>query len=224
MTIFENSPKYEDLPKVIPIFPLNGVLILPGSELPLHIFEKRYIEMLKDSIKTSSMIGIVQPLESNNLDMKPDLYKVGCAGRIIGYRETEDGRYFITLHGICRFKLSKENISNTPYRQYTVDYSKYKNDFSEIDLKQNLFDRKILFPNLKLYLSRHDIKIDFAALDSVADSIIIQSLAMTCPFEPNEKQFILEATSIEERAKIVSSLIEISIKSQSHSNENNQIQ
>ena len=224
MTLFENSPKYEDLPKILPIFPLNGVLLLPGSELPLHIFEKRYIQMLKDSIKTSSMIGIVQPLESSSLDIKPNLYEVGCLGRIIGFRETEDGRYFITLHGICRFKLSKENITNTKYRQYIVDYSKYKDDFIEIDLRKNLFDRKILFPNLKLYLSRHNIKIDLAALDSVADAIIIQSLAMTCPFEPSEKQFILEANSIEERAKIVSSLIEISIKSQSYSNENNQIQ
>lgn len=224
MNYFINTPSAEALPSILPIFPLNGTLILPGTELPLHIFEERYREMFQDSLRSSTLIGIVQPRSSSELNSSPKLYDVGCIGRIIGFRETEEGRYFVTLHGVCRFELIEEVDSISNYRQFKINCNKFIEDLKHIDETVKLLDRNNLFPNLKKFLSKHNINIDLKSLDSVSDSVIVQSLSMTCPFEPNEKQVILEAENIQIRADIIYSLIEMASKGQSTSIENSVIQ
>ncbi len=221
MQSFTNTPPIKNLPRIIPIFPLQGTILLPGTDLPLHIFEERYKTMFSESLKGDRIIGMIQPL-----DMSPgnDLYKIGCVGRITAFKETTDGRYYFTLNGICRFELIDEYKSSNDFRLIEVNYEKYDFDYDTKNDLDNIVDRNKLIPLLKKYFTINQIDIDIENLESFSDDAIIQSLSMSCPFEPREKQLLLEASNIIERANLFYSLIEISVNSQNIANQKSTLQ
>ena len=140
--------KKEDLPNILPVFPLSNFIIFPRTTVPLNIFEPRYIEMIDQSMKTNRLIGMIQPRKSGEIK-KPDLYKVGCAGKITSFNETEDGRYLIILNGICRFKIMDEINNDNMYRECKVKYEDFLKDLNEKSKKINFFDFYLIFQNLK---------------------------------------------------------------------------
>ena len=198
-----------NLPKVIPIFPLSGALLLPRSNLPLQIFEPKYLQMFEDSLKTSDrLIGMVQA--NSNTGASKDLHKIGCAGRIIQFSETPDGRYMITLGGVSRFKIETEEIGFVPYRKAQVDWSKYEKDLGPTE-KDKDFDRDYFMNLLGKFFISADLKTDWNSLKDADEELLINSLSMLCPFEPEDKQALLEAKSLVLRRKTLTTLLEFSI-------------
>lgn len=210
MTHFIDTPAFADLPQTIPVFPLPGLLLLPGAQLPLHLFEERYRDMIRDAIKADRTIGIVQPRDPNNSEWAPTLYGIGCLGRIVSFRESEDGRYYINLTGVCRFDVTGEITGETQYRRMTVDYTRYEKDMAaDRDDATGLIDRTTFMPSLKSFLTQFDVNVDWDALEKVDDAPLLRSLAMTCPFEPSEKQAILEAETSADRGRLITALIQM---------------
>jgi hypothetical protein len=201
--------QFSDLPQVIPVFPLPGALLLPGGHMPLHIFEPRYRAMIQDVLAGPRIIGMMQPRNPNQKAKVQDLYGIGCAGRVQAFRETDDGRFYITLKGICRFAVIEELDAGTPYRQAVVTYARYRADMLPGD--DVPVDREKLMPALREFLTRFEVKIDWEALEKVPDDALVRSLAMMCPFEPNEKQALLEAETPTDRGTLVTALIEMAI-------------
>ena len=198
-----------DLPQMIPIFPLDGALLLPGGDLPLQIFEPRYLNMIDDVMAGDRVVGMIQTKPGGDR-MRPKVTDVGCAGRITSYAETPDGRYLITLTGICRFDAGDELITPTPYRQLRARYDRFEHDLSEAphtqapEAARNRFARA-----LKRYLNRRDLDIDWETAQSAPLESLVTSLAMGLPFEPAEKQALLEAPTLSGRFETLSTLLEI---------------
>jgi len=210
VTHFVETPAFADLPENIPVFPLPGMLLLPGGQLPLHLFEERYRDLIRDALKADRMIGIMQPRDPNNSEWAPTLYGVGCLGRIVSFRESEDGRFYVTLTGVCRFDVTKEVTTDTQYRRVVVDYARFAGDMAEDrDDIQGLIDRATFMPALKGFLTQFKVDVDWEALDKVDDAPLIRSLSMTCPFEPSEKQAILEAETPADRGRLITALIQM---------------
>jgi len=210
VTHFVETPAFADLPRDIPVFPLPGLLLLPGGQLPLHLFEERYRDLIRDALKADRMIGIMQPRDPNNNEWAPALYSVGCLGRIVSFRESEDGRFYVTLTGVCRFDVTNEMTSTAQYRRVNVDYGRYAADMAEDrDDAQGLVDRPTFMPALKTFLTQFEVNVDWAALEKVEDAPLLRSLAMTCPFEPSEKQAILEAETPADRGRLIAALIQM---------------
>jgi len=213
------DPSFEDLPRVIPIFPLTGVLLLPTGKLPLNIFEPRYLAMIRDTMADEQrIIGMLQPrvpyLEDNRgaggLDNDgPDLYKTGCAGRITGFTESDDGRYMLTLAGICRFDIVEEMTGKEGYRRILADYRRFRNDIG--DEPEADIDRDRLLAAVKEYFALQNIEASWDAVLATPDDKLITSLSMTCPFGPNERQALLEAQTLSSRADIVITLLEMAL-------------
>lgn len=197
----------EELPQTLPIFPLTGALLLPRGHLPLNIFEPRYLAMVDSALSTTRLIGMIQPSEPEDRVLKPKLSAVGCAGRIVSYRETEDGRFLITLMGVCRFRVAEELTTVTPYRQLRADYSPYLGDMAEPPPES--FPRERLATALRDYLSRRDLKADWGSVMSAPADVLVNALAMLCPFQPSEKQALLEAPSWPERIDTLVALLEM---------------
>ena len=197
----------DDLPQTLGIFPLSGVLLLPRGQLPLNVFEPRYLTLVEDALSGSRMIGLIQPTEHEDKALKPALSAIGCAGRITGYRETEDNRYLITLSGICRFRVSLEVAVATPYRQVAADYAPFAGDLAERD--DSDFPRERLLAALNEYLQRRELKADWKSVMNAPAETLVNALAMLCPFEPNEKQALLEAAGWEERVSTLLALLEM---------------
>jgi Lon protease-like protein len=195
------------LTATLPIFPLSGVLLLPGGHLPLNIFEPRYLAMVDAALSGSRLIGMIQPTMPENAVAVPELTAVGCAGRLVSYRETEDGRMLITLKGICRFRVIEELKTTTPYRQVRTDYTPYADDLVEETPAD--FPRDRLTASLKVYLSRRDLKADWESVLNAPPDVLVNALAMLCPFEPAEKQAILEAAGWSERVETLITLLEM---------------
>lgn len=199
-----------DLPATIPVFPLPGALLLPRSRLPLHVFEPRYLAMLEDALKTPHrLIGMIQP-HGAKMEAKT-LQSIGCAGRVTAFSETEDGRYMITLAGISRFRVVKEIDGFTPYRRCDVSWSGFHRDLgpTETDPK---FDRDRFFSNLQRYFAAEELQTDWDSLKEAEDELLINSLSMLCPFEPEDKQALLEAPSLETRRETLVTLIEFAMR------------
>ena len=203
----------EILPKNIPLFPLPGALLLPNSRLPLNIFEPRYISMVEDTIATKHrLIGMIQPVKinsSNNLNATNKYQKVGCAGRIVSFTETDDGRYLITLEGVSRFKFRQEIEDEKPYILSEIDWDFYKNDLIPFE-GMNSFDRKGFLEILKKYLDSAQIASDWEVLKKAREEVLVNSLSMLCPFEPEEKQVLLEAETIVNRLDVLVTLMKLS--------------
>lgn len=201
--------KLGDLPLVIPVFPLDGVLLLPGGQLPLNIFEPRYLNMLDDAMSGERIIGMIQTRPGGD-HQRPALAPVGCAGRVTSFAETSDGRYLITLTGLCRFKAGEELPVRTPYRQMRVDFSPYEPDLREDGAgERTAADIDRLLAALRRYLDHRGLAIDWGDAESAPSDALINSLAMALPFDPMEKQALLEAETIFERKATLTALLEI---------------
>ena len=192
---------FDDLPEELPIFPLSGVLLLPRGQLPLNIFEPRYIAMVDEAIKSHRLIGMVQARDDGTL------YTVGCAGRITSYNETADGRYEIVLTGICRFKIKDELDQRNGYRRALTRWNEYKSDMEPMGCLD--MDRGKLRGLLKNYFEQQGLTCSWEAVDKAADEKLITSLAMICPFDAKEKQALLEAPCCKERARLFMTLLEM---------------
>jgi uncharacterized protein len=199
--------KVADLPQVIPVFPLDGAVLLPGSVLPLQIFEPRYLNMIDDAMSGDRMIGMVQTGRGPDR-ARPRLARVGCAGRITRYSETGDGKYLIALTGVCRFETGEELAIPTPYRQVRAAYDIFADDLAEDDDAVE-FDRAPLMATLRRYLDQKGLGIEWEAVTSAPGPALINSLCMALPFDTAEKQALLEAPGLEERRLALSALLEI---------------
>lgn len=199
-----------DLPDTIPVFPLPGALLLPRSRLPLHLFEPRYLQMFEDALKTSSrLIGMVQPHDGPG--GKDQLHAIGCAGRITQFSETEDGRYMITLGGVSRFRIQEEVSGFSPYRKAKVSWTGFERDLGFVE-KDASFDRATFLKLLGRFFEDQDLKTDWDSLKEAEDELLINSLSMLCPFEPEEKQALLEAPSLSTRRETLVTLIEFALR------------
>lgn len=207
--IVEPKPRFQtSLPETIPIFPLAGALLMPGAQLPLNIFEPRYLRMVDDVLAGARTIGMIQPREGGS-ENNPALYDVGCAGRVTGFNETGDGRYLITLTGVRRFRLISEPETDTPYRLAEADWDAFEADV-HADETISEVDRDLLLDIMRDYLDAEGLKADWeAASDAPVDALVV-SLAMGCPFAPNEKQALLEAPTVADQAECLMALMEMS--------------
>jgi Lon protease-like protein len=204
---------FTDLPETLPVFPLTGVLLLPRAALPLNVFEPRYLEMVDDALKGNRLIGMIQPTESEDTVLRPKLSQVGCAGKIISWRESEDNRYLITMAGVCRFRVKEEISTLCAYRQVACDFKAFAGDLAQ-GADDGEFPRERLLAALKDYLSRRDMKADWKSVMTAPAESLVNALAMMCPFEPAEKQALLEAPSWPERVLTLVALLEISTAAQ----------
>jgi len=202
--------RFEDLPEELPIFPLSGALLLPWGRLPLNIFEPRYLNMTLDCLGAGRIIGMVQPdydRSSKEGDAEPAVYSVGCAGRVASFEETEDGRLLIMLKGLCRFNILGEIEGRKGYRRVKAAYEGFKADFevpSNFDMS-----REILFERLQPYLEAHAMPLSVEVLKGLSDATLVTSLCMVCPFDPREKQALLEAPTLKARYEALLALLQI---------------
>jgi Lon protease-like protein len=196
-----------DLPGVIPVFPLDGAVLLPTGALPLQIFEPRYLNMVDDAMAGHRLIGMVQTGPGGDR-AKPGLARVGCVGRITTYAETGDGKYLITLTGICRFRLREELSAMTPYRQVSADFTDFQADL-EAGVEDVAFERAPFLAVLRRYLDVRGLGVDWDTVNAAPAPALINSLCMALPFDTAEKQALLEAASIEDRRTALSALLEI---------------
>jgi len=200
-----------DLPDTIPVFPLPGALLLPRARLPLHLFEPRYLAMLDDTLKTTHrLIGMVQPWEVPGTG-EARLHSIGCAGRVTQFSETEDGRYMITLAGMSRFRIRQEISGFTPYRRCDVSWDGFPADLGPTE-RDSAFDRERFMDLLSRYFSALDLSTDWDSLKEAEDELLINSLSMLCPFDPEEKQALLEAPSLSTRRETLVTLIEFVLR------------
>lgn len=203
-----------DLPETIAIFPLPGALLLPRARLPLHIFEPRYLQMLEDCMKTPErLIGMIQPRDvpAGQGGGEPRLHSIGCAGRLSGFSETEDGRYMITLSGISRFRLREEVKGFTPYRRARVDWHGFERDQGAAEEDKG-FDRPGFMDLLHRFFESLDLSTDWDSLKEADEELLINSLSMLCPFSPEDKQALLEAPTLVTRRETMVTLIEFALR------------
>jgi Lon protease-like protein len=201
-----------DLPETIPVFPLPGALMLPRARLPLNIFEPRYLAMLDDALKSEHrLIGMIQPLEARG-DGPPTLRRIGCAGRVTSFSETEDGRYLIALSGLCRFRVAREVEGFTPYRRVAAEWADFARDLAGVDEDPG-FDRKPFLHLLKRYFEAARLSSDWDSLEDADEEMLVNSLSMLCPFAVEEKQALLEAPRLAERRETLCALMEFAIAS-----------
>ncbi len=197
----------EDLPRTIPLFPLGGALLLRRGRVPRHIFEPRYLTWVDVALAQHRLIGMVQPREDTGA-ARPDLYSKGCVGRVTSFNETPDGRYMITLSGVCRFELKGELDTVTPYRQATVDFAPFLHDLSETDEDAQV-PREHLLKILRAYLEKFGLQADWETIEQAPAETLVNSLGMICPFEWGEKQALLEAPTLKDRAQALVALLEM---------------
>ncbi len=208
-----------DLPQTLPVFPLPGSLLLPRARLPLNIFEPRYLAMLDDTIKSEHrLIGMIQPHEGPRDADQSRLHQIGCAGRLIGFQETDDGRYLITLGGISRFRLQGKIDGFTPYIRAAVSWDDFEKDLSEPAPDQG-FDRSGFLSTLSRYFSAVSLSSDWDSLEKADEELLVNSLAILCPFEPEEKQALLEAPDLKNRRETLVTLMEFALAEQAQSDE-----
>ncbi len=205
------DPRFDELPEAMPIFPLGGVLLLPRAQLPLNIFEPRYLAMTDHALKSDRLIGMIMPREDVQGIRMGDsaIYPVGCAGRIISFAETEDGRYLITLQGLIRFEVKEELAPQAGFRRIVPDFSSFRADLEQPEVEEDFFDRKRLLGNLKRYFEVKGISADWEAIEEAPGERLITSLAMACPFDSLEKQALLQAPDNTARAETLIKLLEM---------------
>ncbi|MGA9251766.1 MAG: LON peptidase substrate-binding domain-containing protein [Roseobacter sp.] len=200
-----------ELPQTIPIFPLAGALLLPRSRLPLHLFEPRYLQMLEDALKTPErLVGMIQPNEVPGRS-GTGLHSIGCAGRVMQFSETEDGRYLITLGGASRFRIIKEVEGFTPYRRCDVNWDGFDRDLGPEE-KDNGFDRAAFLKLLERYFDARELSADWETLKEADDELLLNSLSMMLDFDPEDKQALLEAPSLTTRRETLVTLLEYQLR------------
>lgn len=206
----------ESLPDILPVFPLPGAMLLPGGQLPLNIFEPRYLNMIEDALQAPDrLVGMIQPVAEKDERLIADgvtLYTVGCAGRISQFAETDDGRYVITLSGRIRFRIAEELPAHDGYRRIRPDFASYIDDLTmreRID-RTPLAGRSKLLSAMTRYFDTMGIEADMSGIDDAPDALLVDTLSMTCPLEPGEKQALLECPDTAERAELLTRIFEIS--------------
>jgi hypothetical protein len=201
-----SEPDDAVLPAILPIFPLTGVLLLPRGQLPLNIFEPRYLAMTRDAMEGERLIGMVQPSDPPIRELNPSVYQTGCAGRVTSFSETEDGRLLITLTGVSRFRIKEELPLFSGYRRVVADWQDFAADR---DAGAAGFDRSRLTEGLRHFFIQRQVEANWEAINKAPGETLVTSIAMMCPFAPNEKQALLEAPTLDERARLLSALIEM---------------
>ncbi|MCC3244296.1 LON peptidase substrate-binding domain-containing protein [Methylocystis sp. WRRC1] len=200
-----------ELPEIIPVFPLAGALLLPRGELPLNIFEPRYVTMVDAAIAGERVIGMIQPQSENHgIAHAPELFQVGCAGRITRFAETGDGRYLITLTGLARFRIADELSAGTPYRQFRVSYEGFQADLLP-GAGENAVDRESMVSMLRNFAECSKLEVDWASIDAAPTETLVNALAMMCPFGANEKQALIEAIDLKTRAETLIALAKLDL-------------
>ncbi len=202
--------KLIDLPKEIPVFPLSNFIIFPETAVPLNIFEPRYIQMIDDSMKSNKLIGMVQPKKTGELK-KPDLYDVGCIGKITRFNETNDGRYLIVISGINRFKIIEEVLTEKLYRICKISYENFSNDIIEKKENINFSDLELIFKNLKSIFEKKGFIINWSELKNQNLNQTINTLSMASPFSLEEKQILLESSNIKSRKHKLEEILKTNI-------------
>jgi len=200
----------KDLPSTIPIFPLEGALLLPGGRMPLNIFEPRYLQMVDEAVAGSRLIGVIQPRLDGALreDGEPELCNVGCAGRIIAFSETGDGRYLISLQGVFRFRIAHELTVKTPFRQ--AKPAPFIADLDD-DPAANEIDRPALLKAFRAYLQANDLEADWESVSRAENAMLVNALSMMAPYGPAEKQALLEAADLKTRAETLIAITEMAL-------------
>ncbi len=198
--------KPSDLPQAIPLFPLAGAILMPRGVLTLNVFEPRYLNMVDDALGGERLVGMIQPATGEEDEATPQLCDVGAVGRITAFSETEDGRYLITLTGVCRFDLEQELEVDTPYRQALVSYDAFAGDFASSHGRS--IDRDSLIASLKTYAALHGFQVEWDAVEQAPTETIVNVAAQVCPFDAAAKQALLEAVTLEERARALIALLE----------------
>jgi uncharacterized protein len=201
-----------DLPDVIPVFPLAGALLLPRGQLPLNIFEPRYLAMIDDALRSGHrLVGMIQPDPAHpGTEEKPGLYRIGCVGRLTQLAESGDGRYLIQLTGIVRYRIEEELTVATPYRQCRVSYEPFIRDFSAREGEDEV-DRESLLKALKDFLEANNLKADWQGIENAPNEALVNALAMMSPYGPAEKQALLEAPDLKTRAEVLVAATEIEL-------------
>jgi len=188
------------LPKKIPLFPLSNLILFPRINVPLNIFEERYIQMIDDAMKSNRLIGIIQPKKSGELK-RPDLYNVGCAGKIISFSETNDGRYLIVLNGVCRFKIISEIENKKLYREFNINFDHFKNDLIENPKEINVTDNEFILNKLKSFFEKQGYSINIEEYNHLKFEEVINNFSMSSPFTLEEKQMLIETINLFDRKK-----------------------
>jgi Lon protease-like protein len=211
MTVSAHYRAPEDLPDTIPVFPLAGALLLPRAQLPLNIFEPRYLAMTDDAMKGARVIGMIQPDESKGGSaMTPALFSVGGAGKITQFAETGDGRYLITLTGIARFRIKEELPATTLYRQCRVDFAPFRSDLMP-RLGEEHVDRETLLKTLASYLKANKLEADWTDIEEAPTEALVNGLSMMSPYGTREKQALLEAPDLKNRADVLVAITEMAL-------------
>jgi Lon protease-like protein len=199
--------KKVDLPKKIPIFPLSNFIIFPKTTVPLNIFEPRYIEMINESMKSNKLIGMIQPKNSINNQSQPNLYDIGCLGKITSFKETEDGRYIIELKGLIRFEIIEEIKSDKKYREFEVNFQNFYQDLNVKKEELKFSDLELIFKDLKSLFERRGFVINWKELEKQSLDETINALAMASPFSLEEKQVLLEAKNLDIRKNKIAEIL-----------------
>lgn len=199
----------EDMPRMIAVFPLTGALLLPRGQIPLNIFEPRYLNMIDDAMRGHRIFGMIQPASGARMDqVNPPLQAVGCAGRITQLAETGDGRYVLTLSGVARFRVVEEIAALTPYRQCNVNYADFTDDFIASHGEANV-DRDGVLRALKDFASANKLQVDWDSINEAPNEALVNALSMMSPFGPAEKQALLEAGDLRQRADVLIAISEM---------------
>jgi Lon protease-like protein len=198
----------KNLPKILPIFPLSNFIIFPKTTVPLNIFEPRYVDLINDSMKSNKLIGMIQPRYSKNNDnFIPDLYQVGCMGKITSFKETNDNRYLIELKGLIRFQIINEIKSNKKYRECEINFKNFHQDLEKEEQDIKFSDLELIFKDLKSLFEKRGFIINWKALEKQSLDETINALAMTSPFTLEEKQVLLEAKNLDKRKTKISEIL-----------------
>ena len=196
---------FDELPASLPIFPLNGAVVLPGTQLPLNVFEPRYLNMVFDVLGEHRMVGMVQPNPADRYAGKPEIYPVGCAGRISSFSETNDGRMLIVLSGVCRFCVVEEIPTTRGYRRAVVNWTPFAHDYNRDE--EQLKTRRLLESQVKVYCETHQLEVAWDVLDKLRDAEFVNFLATQLPDKDSEKQSLLEAVDLESRAELLMGIL-----------------
>jgi uncharacterized protein len=210
MSINNPYTDIRELPETLPVFPLTGAVLLPRGELPLNIFEPRYVAMIDAAIAEDRLVGMIQPLPEGDGADAPKLFQIGCAGRLTRFSETGDGRYLVTLTGVVRFRIVEEIEAPTTYRRFRVDYRGFEADLLP-GAGENAVDRASMVSMLRTFAESSKLEIDWASIDAAPTETLVNALAMMSPFGANEKQALVEAIDLKTRAETLVTLARLDL-------------
>lgn len=201
-------PKFSDLPAELPIFPLAGAVVMPGVQLPLNIFEPRYLSMVADALRADHLIGMIQPMSDTAFLETPEIHRVGCAGRITSYSETNDGRIVLVLTGVCRFDVRGELDMRHGYRRVTAAWERFAIDFHEDE--SALADRASFLTSLRAYSELREVEIPWGDVEKMADAELVNLLCAHLPLGSEDKQALVETLTLRDRAELMRGLMDMS--------------